>query len=175
MIGGLAELVEGTFLLRRQVSKNWLHWFESNTHRQSQCLYSLMVELRAYTSAYGARLAHGLGSIPSAGTSISMLYLCNKLVDKFVCCAIIHSCVEKSACRSESCLKTTNKKSCWQTFWFCYNRCCWVDSDSTICSLKNSIEFCAPFVYRLGRWVFNPVRGVRFPYGVPYKNTLHAM
>lgn len=69
-----------------------------------------MVELRAYTSAYGARLAHGLGSIPSAGTSISMLYLCNKLVDKFVCCAIIHSCVEKSACRSESCLKTTNKK-----------------------------------------------------------------
>lgn len=33
-----------------------------------QCLYSLMVELRAYTSAYGARLAHGLGSNPSAGT-----------------------------------------------------------------------------------------------------------
>ena len=32
-----------------------------------------MVELRAYTSAYGARLAHGLGSNPSAGTSFRMI------------------------------------------------------------------------------------------------------
>ncbi len=33
-IGVLAELVEGTFLLRRQAGKNLLHWFESNTLRQ---------------------------------------------------------------------------------------------------------------------------------------------
>ena len=32
--GALAELVEGTFLLRRQAGKNLLHWFESNTLRQ---------------------------------------------------------------------------------------------------------------------------------------------
>jgi hypothetical protein len=30
----LAELVEGTFLLRKQVDKNLLRWFESNTLRQ---------------------------------------------------------------------------------------------------------------------------------------------
>ena len=40
--GELAELVEGTFLLRRQADKNLLHWFESNTLRQVLCEWMMM-------------------------------------------------------------------------------------------------------------------------------------
>jgi hypothetical protein len=34
LYGALAELVEGTFLLRKHRGKNSDHWFESNTLRQ---------------------------------------------------------------------------------------------------------------------------------------------
>ena len=40
-------------------------------------------------------------------------------------------------------------------------------------SLSRSAKFGA-FVYRLGQWVFSPLRAVRFRYALPYKNILSA-